>query len=329
MAWSGTKVLVTGAGGFIASHLVERLIALGAQVTAFVRYNSRNDPGLLNFLADKKKEVRIIYGDIRDLETVRGVVQDIDVVFHLAALVGIPYSYVHPNEVVEVNTIGTLNVLTASKDRESDIRVIVTSSSEVYGTARYTPIDEKHPRQPQSPYAASKIAADAIARSFHDSFQLPVTIVRPFNTFGPRQSDRAIIPAIISQALTKDKILIGNSRPTRDFTFVADIVEGFIRSGESEKVIGQELNLGSGGEISIGDLAKKIVCMVGRDLEITQDQGRVRPGKSEVERLLCDNSKARSLLGWEPKVGLDEGLRLTIAWVRERLSLYDPHTYRI
>jgi len=328
MPWRGTKVLVTGGGGFVASHLVERLLALGAEVTAFVRYNSRNNAGFLELLGGKKKDIRIVYGDIRDLATVRRSIQGTEVIFHLAALVGIPYSYVHPNEVIEVNTIGTLNVLTAAK--ESEVRkAMITSTSEVYGTAIYVPIDEKHPKQAQSPYAASKIAADAIASSFHSSFQLPVTIVRPFNVYGPRQSDRAIIPTIISQALAKNEVVIGNTRPTRDFTFVTDTVEGFVKIGEAEKAIGQEINLGSGREISIGELARKIVSFIGREVKIRQAEERIRPNKSEVERLLADNSKAKALAGWQPQVALDEGLRLTVAWVKERLKMYDPDSYRI
>ncbi len=328
MPWRGTKILVTGGGGFVASHLVERLLALGADVTAFVRYNSRNNAGFLELLGGKKKDIRIIYGDIRDLATVRRSIQGTEVIFHLAALVGIPYSYVHPNEVIEVNTIGTLNVLTAA--REGEVRnVLITSTSEVYGTAIYVPIDEKHPKQAQSPYAASKIAADAIALSFQSSFQVPVTIVRPFNVYGPRQSDRAIIPTIISQALTKNEVVIGNTRPTRDFTFVTDTVEGFVKIAEAEKAIGQEINLGSGREISIGELATKLVSLVGRGVNIRQAEERIRPNKSEVERLLADNSKAKALAAWQPQVALDEGLRLTVAWVKERLKMYDPDSYRI
>ncbi len=328
MAWRGTKVLVTGAGGFIGSHLVERLLALGAEVTAFVRYNSRNDPGLLVLLGDRKKDIRIIYGDIRDLATVRRATQSAEVIFHLAALVGIPYSYAHPNEVVEVNTMGTLNVLTAA--RECDLRrVVLTSTSEVYGTALYIPMDEQHPRRPQSPYAASKTAADALALSFHSSFQLPATIVRPFNTYGPRQSDRAIIPTLISQALTKDEIRVGNTRPTRDFTFVQDTVEGFVKVAEAEQAVGQDFNLGSGREISIGELASRIASLVGRQLAVRQAEERVRPPGSEVERLLADNSKAKNLAGWLPQVGLEEGLSRTVEWVKERIKMYDPDSYRI
>ncbi len=328
MKWQKTKVVVTGAGGFIGSHLVERLVELGAEVTAFVRYNSRNDAGLLEILGDKRKEIRTVSGEIRELETVRKVTKDAKVVFHLAALVGIPYSYVHPNEVVEVNTIGTLNVLTAAKDWGVR-KVVVTSTSEVYGTAITVPISEKHPKQPQSPYAASKIAADAIALSFYHAFELPVAIVRPFNTFGPRQSDRAIIPTLISQALTKRAIEVGNTKPTRDFTFVTDTVEGFIKVAESDKSVGEEINLGSGQEISIGDLAQKITALCGRDIQIHPSKERFRPAKSEVERLLGDASKARKLLGWQPEKDFEQGLKLTIEWVQKNLAMYEPSCYQI
>jgi len=326
--WDKAKVVVTGAGGFIGSHLVDRLLALGAEVTAFIRYNSRNDPGVLDLIGEKKKRLRIVSGEIRELETVRHLLEGADVVFHLAALVGIPYSYVHPSEVIEVNTIGTLNVLTAAKEHGLK-KVVVTSTSEVYGSALYVPIDEKHPKQPQSPYAASKIAADAIALSFRSAFDLPVTIVRPFNTYGPRQSDRAIIPAIISQALTRKEIILGNTSPTRDFTFVDDTVDGFLRVAESDRAVGEEINLGSGQEVSIGDLATRIAGLIGGGVKTQQSKERARPMRSEVERLLSSNAKARELTGWKPNVALDKGLSLTIDWVRNHLDLYDPATYRI
>ncbi len=326
--WTNKNVVVTGAGGFIGSHLVERLLCLGANVTGFVRYNSRNDAGLLQFIDGRQDRLRIVTGEIREPSTVNALLAGADVVFHLAALVGIPYSYVRANEVVEVNSIGTLNVLTAAKEHRLS-RVIVTSTSEVYGTALYTPIDENHPKQPQSPYSASKIASDAIAMSFYSSFDLPVAIVRPFNTYGPRQSDRAIIPVIACQALTKREIRIGNTRPTRDFTFVLDTVNGMIRVAESERAIGEEINLGSGCEISIGDLAEKIACLVGHEVTITQDGERLRPRKSEVERLLSQNAKARELTGWRPEIDFDEGLKRTISWIAAHLDFYDPGRYRI
>ena len=328
VTWSGKNVVVTGAGGFIGSHLVERLLALGANVTAFVRYNSRNDPGFLNLLAPHTKDIRIVSGDIRDPEAVRAVMEGAGAVFHLAALVGIPYSYVHPVEVFEVNANGTLNILVAARDAGLE-RVITASTSEVYGSALYVPIDEKHPKQPQSPYSASKIAADAAALSFHAAFQLPVTVVRPFNTYGPRQSDRAIIPAVISQALTQAEIMIGNTAPTRDFTYVTDTVEGFLQLAASEATVGQEVNLGTGAEVSIGELVQRINTIVGRDLPIRKKDERVRPKASEVNRLVSNNAKARELTGWRPCVELEEGIRLTAKWVEERLEMYDPSVYRI
>jgi NAD dependent epimerase/dehydratase len=328
MTWNGRNVVVTGAGGFIGSHLVERLLALGASVSAFVRYNSRNDPGFLDLLAPHTKDIRIVPGDIRDPGAVRTALEGADTVFHLAALVGIPYSYVHPIEVFEVNANGTLNVLVAARDAGLQ-RVVITSTSEVYGSALFVPIDEKHPKQPLSPYSASKIASDAIAISFHAAFQLPVTVVRPFNTYGPRQSDRAIIPTIISQALTQPEIAVGNTAPTRDFTYVSDTVEGFLQLADSGAAMGQEVNLGTGTEVSIGDLVGRINSIVGRNLPIRQKEERVRPETSEVNRLLSNNSKARDLVGWTPQVTLDQGLRLTAKWVEERLEMYDPSSYRI
>ncbi|MGP0072410.1 MAG: SDR family NAD(P)-dependent oxidoreductase [Bryobacteraceae bacterium] len=328
MTWSGRNVVVTGAGGFIGSHLVERLLALGANVTAFVRYNSRNDPGFLDLLAPHTKHIRIVSGDIRDPEAVREALEGAGAVFHLAALTGIPYSYVHPIEVFEVNVHGTLNVLVGARDAGLE-RVVITSTSEVYGSALYVPIDEKHPKQPQSPYSASKIASDAAALSFHAGFQLPVTVVRPFNTYGPRQSDRAIIPTVISQALTQPEITIGNTAPTRDFTYVSDTVEGFLRLAESDAAVGQEVNLGTGSEVSIGDLVRRINAIIGRELPIRKKDERVRPQTSEVNRLLSNNSKARELAGWKPCVALEEGIRLTAKWVEDRLEMYDPGAYRI
>lgn len=328
MTWNPRNVVVTGGGGFIGSHLVERLLALGANVTAFVRYNSRNDPGFLDLLAPHTKDIRIVRGDIRDPEAVRVALEGADTVFHLAALAGIPYSYVHPIEVFEVNANGTLNVLVGARDAALQ-RVVIASTSEVYGSALYVPIDEKHPKQPLSPYSASKIASDAIALSFHAAFQLPVTVVRPFNTFGPRQSDRAIIPTIISQALTQPEIMVGNTAPTRDFTYVSDTVEGFLQLAESDAAVGHEVNLGTGKEVSIGDLVQRINAVIGRDLPVRTKEERVRPETSEVNRLLSNNGKARNLVGWSPRVALDDGIRLTAKWVEERLELYDPSTYRI
>ena len=329
MTWDSRPVVVTGAGGFIGSHLVDRLLELGAHVTAFVRYNSRNDPG---FLGDARNgngsRLTLVYGDLTEADTVRNALRGADCVFHLAALVGIPYSYVHPNEVFAVNAGGTLNVLTAAKDL-GITKVVVTSTSEVYGTALYAPIDEKHPKQPQSPYAASKIAADAMALSFHRSFELPVAVARPFNTFGPRQSYRAVIPTIIGQALGSDEIELGNTGPTRDFTFVADTVAGLIKVAESDESIGEEINLGSGFEISIRDLAQRIATTAGRSVHVRSSAERVRPYASEVKRLVADREKARRLTGWEPQVELGDGLAITIDWLRRHRNGDDVHSYYI
>jgi dTDP-glucose 4,6-dehydratase len=326
LAWTSRKVLVTGAGGFIGSHLTERLLGEGASVRAFVRYNSRND---LGFLTDVKSDrLEIIKGDIRDLDTVRRSARDVKVIFHLAALVGIPYSYQHVCEVVEVNTLGTLNALIAARENKVE-RIVHTSTSEVYGTAQTPQIAESHPRQAQSPYAASKIAADALALSFYHSFGLPVAVCRPFNTYGPRQSDRAIIPALLTQALRKDEMVVGNLTPSRDFTFVADTVEGLMRIAACGGCVGREINLGTGREVSIGDLAHKIVALVGRDVPIRQSEERMRSATSEVQRLCSDNFLARSLAGWQPKVSLEEGLERTLDWVKKQGHLYNPDQYRI
>jgi len=328
-AWDRKKVLVTGAGGFIGSHLTERLFELGAKIRAFVRYTSRSDEGFIKYFSeDLRKNMDIVYGDIRELETIVKAIDGVDIIFNLAALVGIPYSYIHPQEVIEANTIGTLNILMAARDAGIE-KLVQTSTSEVYGTARYVPIKEEHPKQPQSPYSASKIAADAIALSFYHSFDLPVAVIRPFNTYGPRQSDRAVIPSIISQALTKDRLTLGNTTPTRDFTFVTDTAEGFIKVAESEKSVGMEINVGSGQEISIEDLIKKIISLVGRDVVVERDKERIRPSHSEVERLCADNTVARSLLGWSPKISLTQGLEKTISFIKDNPGFYDPDQYRV
>lgn len=328
-AWDRKKVLVTGAGGFIGSHLTERLFELGAKIRAFVRYTSRADEGFIKYFSDDlRKHMDIVYGDIRELETVVKAMDGVDIIFNLAALVGIPYSYIHPQEVIEANTIGTLNVLMAARDLGVE-KLVQTSTSEIYGTARYVPINEDHPKQPQSPYSASKIAADAIALSFYHSFDLPVAVIRPFNTYGPRQSDRAVIPSIISQALTKDRLTLGNTTPTRDFTFVTDTAEGFIKVAESEKSVGMEINIGSGQEISIEDLIRKIISLVGRDVVIEHDKERIRPARSEVERLCADNTSARNILGWSPNVSLTHGLEETINFIKNNPCFYDPDKYRV
>ncbi len=327
MKWHNKRVLVTGAGGFIGSHLTERLLREGATVVAFVRYNSRNNEGFLRMLpAELHDAIEVVAGDVEEIESVAYAMKGIHIVFHLAALVGIPYSYRHPREVVATNLIGSLNILTAAKE-EGVEKLVMTSTSEVYGTARYVPIDERHPLQPQSPYAASKIGADCLSESYYRSFGLPVAIIRPFNTYGPRQSARAVIPTIITQALVRDTIELGATSPTRDFTFVSDTVDGFLKIGESERSIGQIINIGSGREISIGDLADKIISLVGRKVSVVHDTVRMRPSASEVERLCADNTKARDVIGWVPTVSLEEGLAKTIAWIKEHMELYRPETY--
>jgi NAD dependent epimerase/dehydratase len=329
MPWRGKTVLVTGAGGFIGSHLTEHLVELGAKVKGFIKYNSRNDWGLLEFLPkDKLSEVEVITGDLRDGDAVRHAAEHVDMIIHLASLIAIPYSYIHPREVVETNVVGTLNVLTAAKEKGVD-KVIHTSSSEVYGTALYVPMDEKHPLQGQSPYSASKIGADVIAESFYRSFDLPIAIARPFNAFGPRQSARAVIPTIISQALTKEQIHLGSVHPTRDYTYIDDMVEAFVKVAESPDSIGEVINIGSNLEISIGDIASKVMAMIGKDREIVIDPRRIRPEKSEVERLRCDNTKAKRLLVWEPKMNFDEGLEKTLHWISDNLSSYKPELYTL
>lgn len=329
MNWKGKTVLITGAGGFIGSHLTERLVREGATVRAFVRYNSRADEGLLALLpTDVYRNIEIISGDLRDSSAVRTAMRGIDVVFHLGALIAIPYSYRHPREVIDTNITGTLNVLTAVRDFGTS-RMVHTSTSEVYGTAQYVPIDEKHPLQGQSPYSASKIGADKIVESFHRSFDVPVATLRPFNTFGPRQSARAVIPTIISQALAASEIRLGALDPMRDFTFVSDTVEGFLRMGWYDAAVGQEINIGSGACISIGDLAKKVLHLTGKSLPIICENQRLRPTQSEVMRLHAGIEKAQQVLGWTPQTTLDAGLKQTIAWINDHLDLYRPDTYEV
>jgi NAD dependent epimerase/dehydratase len=330
MNWNGKKVLVTGSDGFIGSHLVERLVGLGANVRALVLYNSFNSWGWLDTLDRKKLEnAEVIAGDIRDPHHVQEMVKDIEIVFHLASLIAIPYSYHSPDSYLETNVKGTLNLLQAARN-SSVGRIIHTSTSEVYGTAQFVPITEEHPLVGQSPYAASKIAADQFAGSFYRSFDLPVTIIRPFNTYGPRQSARAIIPTVISQALSGKKIIsIGNVRPTRDFTFVSDTVEGFIKAAEHEEAIGKTLNLGSNSEISIDALVEKIRSLMNNSFDIALDKDRLRPEKSEVDRLWSDNSKAKAILKWGPTVPLEKGLELTLEWFRKNRHLYKENLYNI
>ena len=326
MNWAGKRVLVTGAGGFIGSHLVERLARSGAETRALVHYNAQGAAGWLDRAA-LRNEVEVLAGDIADRDSVRQAMTGVEVVFHLAALIAIPYSYHAPASYVRTNIEGTLNVLQAARELEIE-RVVHTSTSEVYGTARYVPIDEAHPLQGQSPYSASKIGADKLAEAFHLSFGVPVVTVRPFNTFGPRQSARAVIPTIITQCLAGvSAIRLGSLRPTRDLNYVSNTVEGFLQAASVSEAVGKTINLGSGREISIGELAETIARLVEVDVRIEQDEQRLRPEGSEVERLLADNSLAQALLGWKPAVSLEEGLTLTIEWMREHLDMYRPHDY--
>lgn len=325
MTWRGKRVLVTGADGFIGSHLVERLVEEGASVRAFVYYNSFGRWGWLDE-SPVSEAIEVTCGDITDSDFVREAASGMDTIFHLAALIAIPYSYHAPRAYLRTNVEGTLNVLQAAKDL-SVPRVVHTSTSEVYGTARHVPIREGHPLQGQSPYSASKIAADKMAEAFHLSFDLPVVTVRPFNTFGPRQSARAVIPTIISQALRGEDLKLGNLDPTRDLTFVSDTVDGFVRAATADKALGRTVNLGTGRETSIRDLVRIVGDIVGRSLVPEVDRERVRPEGSEVERLLADNGLAGDLLGWQPSVSLEEGLRRTVEWIRENLERFREGTY--
>ncbi|GAB5491164.1 MAG: NAD-dependent 4,6-dehydratase LegB [Phototrophicaceae bacterium] len=324
---SGKKVAVTGAGGFIGSHLTEKLVGLGADVKAFVHYNSQGTRGWLD-TSDVVDDIEIVAGDIADQDSVRNLVKGCDIVFHLAALIGIPYSYVAPRAYVSTNITGTLNVLQAARDLGID-RVVHTSTSETYGTALYAPIDEKHPLQGQSPYSASKIGADKLAESYYLSFELPVVTVRPFNTFGPRQSTRAVIPTIITQCLVGDVVKLGNVHPLRDLNYVTNTADGFIAAATSDKAVGDLFNIGYGEEISIGDLASKIATLMGKDITIESDSQRLRPEGSEVDRLLAETSKAREILNWSPAVSQDEGLSRTIEWLTAHLDKFRPGEYTV
>ncbi len=326
------QVLVTGADGFIGSHLVEGLLDEGCHVKAFVYYNSLNSWGWLDsFPEEKRRQIEVFSGDIRDPNGVRTAMQGVDVVFHLAALIGIPFSYHSPDSYVDTNIKGTLNVLQAARELELE-RVLVTSSSEVYGTAQYVPIDEKHPRQGQSPYSATKIGADSLAESFYRSFGLPVTIVRPFNTYGPRQSARAVIPTLITQLLAgAQEIKLGALHPTRDLVYVKDTVKGFLETAASEETVGEELNIAMQAEISIGELAQKITRFLNPDAKIVTDDVRIRPAESEVERLYGHHGKIKKLTNWSPHFSLDSGLTETIEWFKkpENLRMYKADIYNI
>jgi dTDP-glucose 4,6-dehydratase len=326
---NGRSVLVTGAGGFIGSHLTEALVRSGARVRALVHYNSRNDWGHLERLDSPTRDaVEVVTGDLRDPFCVAEVAKDAEVIFHLASLIPIPYSYRAPQEYVETNVRGTLNVLEAAR-RHGTARVLHTSTSETYGTAVYTPIDEKHPLQGQSPYSASKIGADKLAESYWCSFGTPVVTVRPFNTYGPRQSARAFLPAVLSQALTRDVVRVGLLDPVRDMNYVDDTVDGFLRAASAHGVEGQVLNLGSGRGVTMRELLDLAIKATGRQVRVESDAGRVRPEKSEVMELICDASKARAALGWQPRVTLEEGVARTAAWIAEHLADYKPHLYNV
>lgn len=326
----GRKILVTGADGFIGSHLVEELVKDGYDVRAFVLYNSFNTWGWLDtFPGELLKKIEIFTGDVRDPNAVRKAVEGMDAVMHLAALIAIPYSYYAPDAYVDTNIKGTLNVLQAARDLNTG-RVLVTSTSEVYGTAQYVPIDEKHPYQGQSPYSATKIGADRLAESFYRSFNLPVTIVRPFNTFGPRQSARAVIPTIITQLLAgRTEIKLGSLEPTRDFNYVKDTARGFIEILKSDRTVGEEINIATQREISVGDLADELIRQINPEARVVCDEQRLRPGKSEVERLLGCNEKIRRLTNWEPRYTFEEGLTETIEFLKNNMDKYKTDIYNV
>ncbi|MBI2630275.1 SDR family NAD(P)-dependent oxidoreductase [Candidatus Pacearchaeota archaeon] len=322
---NGKKVLVTGAAGFIASHLVEELVEKGAEVTAFIRYNSKGD---LGNLAKIKKEafnkIKICRGDLKNIDFVKEIMKNQEIVFHLAAQISIPHSYNDPREFLETNVLGTFNILQAARELGTG-KVIITSTSEVYGTAIYSPIDENHPLQAQSPYSASKIAAEKIAESFYKSFGVPVVIVRPFNTYGPRQSTRAVIPTIAYQALFSDKIRLGDLETKRDFNFVKDTVRGFIKVAEAENSIGEVINIGSGKTYSIREVVRMVGEILGKNTEelVEFDRTKIRPEKSEVRLLLCDNTKAKNLIGWAPQYSLEQGLREVLEYVKQNKTEHD------
>lgn len=329
MELSGKKVLVTGGAGFIGSHLVEALLEKGAIVRVFLKYDSTGSLEELGRLPPEKlSKIDIFNGNIQDIESTKEAVKGMNVIFHLAALISIPYSYENPREFMDVNVMGTFNILESARNSGIE-KIVVTSTSEVYGTAIYSPIDEKHPLQAQSPYSASKIAAEKIAESFYKTYGLPVAIIRPFNTYGPRQSTRAIIPTIISQALTKDKIKLGSLSPRRDFNYVKDTVNGFIKIAECDASIGEVINIGSGESVSIGEVKDLIGQILNKELVVETDESRTRPQNSEVMLLKCDNSKAKRLLNWQPSYSLREGLLEVINYMKENIKDYNPEKYHI
>ncbi|MEO6809610.1 MAG: GDP-mannose 4,6-dehydratase [Isosphaeraceae bacterium] len=322
------RVLVTGAGGFIGSHLVEALVRDGHEVRALVRYNGRDDRGHLDRLSPEvRSALEVVRGDLKDPEAVRRAVNGRARVFHLGALIAIPYSYENPFDVVQTNMLGTAHVLDACRSSGALERLVLTSTSEVYGTARYVPIDEAHPLQGQSPYAATKIGGDALGLSYHRAFDLPVTVLRPFNTFGPRQSARAIIPTIISQALTRPVVRLGSLAPRRDLTYVKDTVAGFLAIANCDAAVGRVVNIGRGDDVSIGDLVERIGVRLGQPIQVETDAQRIRPAASEVGRLLAGTALAQELWGWKPTYSLDQGLDETIAWVRDNLDQFRIDQY--
>ena len=323
-------VLVTGADGFIGSHLTERLVKEGAKVKALSQYNSFNNWGWLEDV-DCKDDIEVLCGDVRDANYMREITKGVDIIFHLAALIAIPYSYIAPDSYIDTNIKGTLNVCQAARDNGVS-KTIITSTSEVYGTAQYVPIDEKHPKQPQSPYSATKIGADAIAKSFYNAFELPITIARPFNTYGPRQSARAIIPTIITQiASGKKEIKLGDLTPTRDFNYVKDTCSGFVALAKCDKTDGEEINIGSNYEISMKDTLNLIKEIMNSDVEFVTDEQRLRPKKSEVNRLWCDNTKIKELTGFKPEYDIRKGLEETVKWFSnsENLKKYKVDIYNV
>jgi dTDP-glucose 4,6-dehydratase len=328
MSAIGRRALVTGAGGFVGSHLVERLLEDGYSVRCFVRYTSTPRHGWLDDIPTAKREAcEVVAGDLRDAETVQQATRDVDTIFHLGALVGVPYSYEHPREVVETNVLGTLNVLVGGRDQRVS-RFVYASTSEVYGSAQYTPMDEGHRLHAQSPYAASKAGAEQLVESFHASYGLPTVVLRPFNIYGPRQSARAIIPTLITQVLTQSEIRLGNIATARDFTFVTDTIEALLLADRNDRAVGETMNVGSNSEVSIGDLAGIVATLAGKGRpNIILETDRVRPEQSEVQRLRADSSRIGDVLDWRPQIPLEEGLRLTIKWIEKHLSMYRAGQY--